>query len=174
VKSHWHMQFRANRDISISPIGLTIFLASAELSIKVMVTTDTGFGCYSWAKELSARELTETTMTSEIGVNFHQEISDLHSKEYLEAVVAGALKFVYDHEELTGSMVVFNRRGVAAALSKEANRCIVVPAILVERIIPEPMKDRLRAWLDAPDDRFHIVQLADVWSAIADQLSSPS
>jgi len=113
-------------------------------------------------------------MTTEIGVNVHQGISDLHSKEYLEAVVADAIRVVYDRDGLQGSLAVFNRRGVAAAFTKKANRCIVVPATLIERIIPGPMKNRLQAWLDAPDTRFHVVQLANVWGAIADKLSSPS
>jgi hypothetical protein len=90
-------------------------------------------------------------------------IANSFTKEYIEAVIADALKILPSYKDRRDTLVVINARRVAVILDKQAQRGMVVPVDPIEQAISGPMKERLRAYLASPTQMYYVMHIAGSW-----------
>lgn len=98
-------------------------------------------------------------------IEVHGPIVKIHSKEYMEAVLADAMKILGLYEHRKDTLLVVNPRRVAILLSKEARRGAIMPVELLEKIIDAAMKSRLQTWLASPPTAFYVTHSPGDWFA---------
>ena len=92
-------------------------------------------------------------------IEVHEPIAQRYSKEYIEAVVADAMKVLPSPDTL----VVVNPRRIAVILDHQARRVAVIPVDLIEQVIDGQMKRNLLAWLASPATSFYVMYIAGSW-----------
>ncbi len=99
----------------------------------------------------------------EMSIEVHGLIAKTTSKEYVEAVVADALKILPSYLHRNDTLVVVNARRIAVILDKQAHRGAVIPVDLIEQVISGPMNERLQTYLAAPTQMFYVLHIAGSW-----------
>lgn len=89
-------------------------------------------------------------------VEVHGLIGKSFAKEYVEAVVADALKILPSYTNRNQSLFVINARRVAVILDHLAGRGKVIPVDFILQVIDGPMKERLEAYLAAPTQMYYV------------------
>jgi len=80
-------------------------------------------------------------------------------KEYLEAVVADAMKILPAYQHRQDTLVVINPRRVAVLLDKQRRRGAVLPVDFIKQVVTEPAKARLQTFLAAPLAPFYVMHI---------------
>lgn len=99
----------------------------------------------------------------EMSFEVHGLIAKSFSREYVEAVVADALKILPAYKDRLDSLVVVNARRVAVILDKQAQRGLVIPVDFIEQTVSGPIKDRLQAYLASPTQAYYVMHIAGSW-----------
>ncbi len=100
-----------------------------------------------------------------LSVEVHIQIFRQLPMEHIEAVVDEAIEIWRSQKDGHGTMVVISPRRIAVVLDKPANRGAVVPVELIYPAIVEAAKSSVQSWLEAPPNRFLVVQIAGSWFA---------
>src|SRR5437588_8490788 len=95
----------------------------------------------------------------EMSVEVHGLVAKAVSREYIEAVVADALKILPSYKHRQDTLVVVNARRIAVILDKQAHRGAVIPVDLIEQVVSGPMKERLQADLASPSQMFYVLHI---------------
>jgi len=101
----------------------------------------------------------------EFGIDIHEKISAIHSREYIEAVIEDALRILSRQNASTEALIVVNPRRVAVTLDNQTNRGKVIPAAFIEQAVEGITKERLQAWLRSPSTPFFIMQMERNWTS---------
>jgi hypothetical protein len=101
----------------------------------------------------------------EMTIEVHGLVAKSSSKEYIEAVIADALKILPSYSHRQDTLVVVNARRIAVILDKQARRGAVIPVDLIEQVVSGPMKERLQAYLAVPTQMFYVMHIAGSWFA---------
>jgi hypothetical protein len=96
-------------------------------------------------------------------IEVHSLIAQKFSKEYVEAVIAEAMKILPSYRHRQDTLVVINPRRVAVLLDKQARRGAVLPVDFIEQVTDGPMKARLQTWLGAPAAPFYVMHITGSW-----------
>lgn len=96
-------------------------------------------------------------------IEIHNQMLGMHSKEYLEAVLADAVKILASHVNRKESLLVVNPRRVAILLSTVTRRAAIMPVKMVEQMIDASKNARLTAWLATPETSFYVTHIAGNW-----------
>ena len=110
---------------------------------------------------------------SESSVEVHGLVAKAFSRDYVEAVVADALKILPAYAHRQDTLIVVNARRIAVILDKQAKRGAVIPVDLIEQVVSGPMKDRLQAYLATPTQVFYVMHIAGSWFLPNGGLSDP-
>lgn len=94
-------------------------------------------------------------------------------REYVEAVVADALKILPSYKHRQDTLVVVNARRIAVILDKQAHRGAVIPVDLIEQVVSGPMKERLQTYLASPTQTFYVLHIAGSWFLPDGGISDP-
>jgi hypothetical protein len=133
---------------------------------KAMAITDHGetLGIHVWYDRTdAAAKPAKPASPIEIGIDIHRQITAAHSREYIEAVVADALRILPSYLERRDTLVVINPRRVAVILDTQANRGAVIPAAFIEEVAEGATKERLQAWLRSPPTPFYVMHIGGSW-----------
>jgi hypothetical protein len=99
----------------------------------------------------------------EMSVEVHGLVAESFPREYVEAVVADALKILPAYSHRRDTLVVVNARRVAVILDKQARRGAVIPVDPIEQVVSGLAKERLRAYLATPTQVFYVLHIAGSW-----------
>jgi len=96
-------------------------------------------------------------------IEVHGDVASSLAKEYIEAVIADAMKVLPSYRHRQDTLVVVNPRRVAVILDKQAQRGAVIPVELIEQVVEGPMKAKLVTWLASPASPFYVMHIAGSW-----------
>ena len=99
----------------------------------------------------------------EMSVEVHGLVAKAFSREYVEAVIADAVKILPSYAHRPDTLVVVNGRRIAVILDKQAHRGAVIPVDLIEQVVSGPMKERLQTYLASPTQMFYVMHIAGSW-----------
>jgi hypothetical protein len=109
----------------------------------------------------------------EMSIEVHGLVAKASSREYVEAVIADALKILPSYSHRHDTLVVVNARRIAVILDKQAHRGAVIPVDLIEQAVSGPMKERLQAYLASPTQMFYVLHIAGSWFLSDGGISDP-
>jgi hypothetical protein len=98
-----------------------------------------------------------------MSIEVHGLVAKSTSREYIEAVLADALKVLPSYAHRQDTLVVVNARRIAAILDKQAHRGAVIPVDLIEQAVSGTMKARLQAYLASPTQMLYVMYIAGSW-----------
>ena len=99
----------------------------------------------------------------EMSIEVHGLVAKATSREYIEAVVADALKILTSYKDRHDTLVVVNSRRIAVILDKQAHRGAVIPVDPIEQVVRGAMKERLQAYLATPTQVYYVLHIAGSW-----------
>jgi len=121
-------------------------------------------GVHVWYDQ-AATEAPKKDGPVEFGFDIHGQITAAYSREYIEAVLADALRILSRQNASTEALVVINPRRVAVTLDNQTNRGKVIPAAFIEQAVEGITKERLQAWLRKPTTPFFVMQMESAGSS---------
>jgi len=133
---------------------------------QAVVIDDELLGIHVWYHVAAASDRSATPPTplpDTFTIEVHAKIATIHSKEYIEAVLADGMQILPAYEHRRDTLVVVNPRRIAVLLDKQALRGAVIPVDLIEQIVTGPMKTRLQTWLAKPASPFYVMHIAGSW-----------
>jgi hypothetical protein len=98
-----------------------------------------------------------------LALEVHNQVFQQLPKEHIEALFDEAKQIWRSLQDEHRTLVVINPGRVAVVLDKQANRGVALTVELIYPGIDASARTRVETWLEAPDSRRHLIQIAGSW-----------
>lgn len=102
-----------------------------------------------------------TPPPSGLSIEVDAEIARQYGSEYLEAVVADAVKILLSNPQSPANFAIINRRHVAVVIDRRRDWAYVLHVEKIESAMPSDSRDRLRDWLIHPHTHHYVMELPE-------------